>query len=210
MNAKEFEMLYGPCHEAGGMTAYEWERDPKRLGFILARYKFVSKMLEGYGRVLEVGCADGFGSRVVAQTVGKLVAVDLDEESIEEAKRVASSPWPVDFRVHDLTESPFPETFNAAYCLDVLEHIDPIVDEQSFLEHLRACAPVAIIGMPSLESQPYASELSAQGHINCKTGPQLRATLLRHWQHVFLFGMNDETLHTGFSPMCQYRLAVCT
>lgn len=209
MNAKEFETLYGPCHEAGGMTSYEYERDPKRLGFILARYKFVAKMLEGYGRVLEVGCADGFGSRVVAQTVGTLVAVDLDEESIAEARAACSARWLIDFRVHDMGLSPLRETFGAVFCLDVLEHVDPFVDEHNFLEHLRASAPVAIIGMPSLESQPYASELSAEGHVNCKTGPQLRATLLRHWQHVFLFGMNDETLHTGFSPMCQYRLAVC-
>jgi hypothetical protein len=25
-----------------------------------------------------------------------------------------------------------------------------------------------------------------------------------------VFGMNDEVLHTGFGPMCHYRLAICT
>ena len=39
---------------------------------------------------------------------------------------------------------------------------------------------------------------------------RMRTTLMQHWNHVFLFGMNDETLHTGFGPMCHYRFAVCT
>lgn len=202
--------LYAPCHAAGGMTAYEWERDPKRLAFILARYKFVAKMLEGKQRVLEVGCADGWGSRVVAQVVGALTAVDLDSPSIARAKEIYyGSKWKIEFLVHDFCAWPLGGGFDAVYALDVLEHIDPVY-EQAFLEHMRASAPIAIIGLPSLESQPYASELSMEGHINCKTGPQLRASLARHWNNVFLFGMNDEVLHTGFSPMCQYRLAICT
>jgi hypothetical protein len=32
--------------------------------------------------------------------------------------------------------------------------------------------------------------------------------MLRHWKHVFIFGMNDETLHTGFGPMCHYIIAM--
>ena len=67
-----------------------------------------------------------------------------------------------------------------------------------------------ICGMPSLESQPYASELSRAGHVNCKTEEQLRQTLGKFFRNVLLFGMNDETLHTGFGPMCHYRLAICT
>jgi hypothetical protein len=34
--------------------------------------------------------------------------------------------------------------------------------------------------------------------------------LTPHFSNVFMFGMNDETLHTGYGPMCHYRLAVCT
>ncbi len=65
-----------------------------------------------------------------------------------------------------------------------------------------------IIGMPSLESQVYASPHSKAGHVNCKTEPELRALMLRHFQNVYLFGMNDGVLHVGFGPMCHYRLAI--
>ncbi len=53
----------------GLMSGYIWHDDPKRLVFMLSRYKFVSKMLAGKINVLEVGCGDGFGGRIVSQAV---------------------------------------------------------------------------------------------------------------------------------------------
>ena len=42
----------------GLMSSQVWQDDPKRLLFVLARYKFVAKMFSGMNKVLEVGCAD--------------------------------------------------------------------------------------------------------------------------------------------------------
>ena len=47
--------------------------------FMLARYKFASKMLAGKPNVMEVGCSDGFGSNIVKQTVQNLVITDFDK-----------------------------------------------------------------------------------------------------------------------------------
>jgi hypothetical protein len=60
----------------GLMANESWKQDPKRTLFTLARYKFVARMLNGRKRVLEVGCADAFGTRIVQQAVGKVTAVD--------------------------------------------------------------------------------------------------------------------------------------
>ena len=46
----------------GLMSSQCWYDDPKRLVFMLSRYKFVAKMLAGCERVLEIGCADAFRS----------------------------------------------------------------------------------------------------------------------------------------------------
>ena len=194
-----------PTCSIGGMAADRWERDPRLLGMMLARYKFAAKMLQGYENVLEVGCNDGFGSRVVRQHVKSLVAVDIDEQAIEGAMRNTSA-WPVTFFVHDMRESPL-YGFDGAYCLDVLEHVKPS-DESAFLINMRASAPVVVIGMPTLESQAYASPGSRAGHVNCQTVEQLRATVGKYWSRVFLFGMNDETLHVGFEPMTHYVFAL--
>ncbi|MDY0306108.1 MAG: hypothetical protein RBR18_06690 [Desulfovibrionaceae bacterium] len=62
----------------GLMSNQVWRHDPKRLVFLLSRYKFVAKMLAGKNRVLELGCADAFGSRIVRAEVGGLVCADFD------------------------------------------------------------------------------------------------------------------------------------
>ena len=67
----------------------------------------------------------------------------------------------------------------------------------------------AVIGMPSLNSQAYASPQSKIGHINCKQAPEIKALLQEFFAHVFIFSMNDEVVHTGFHAMAHYYLALC-
>lgn len=214
-------MIYNACHATppetlGAMAGHTWHVDPKRLTFTLARYKFVSKMLAGKANVLEVGCGDCWATAIVAREVGTITAIDADEQLQANARerRIKN----VVVLQHDITHGIRyrPDRvlcpFDAAYALDVLEHVRPEM-EPAFLGNI--CLAIGqhgtfICGMPSLESQPYASDLSKAGHVNCKTEPELRATLSKYFRNVFLFGMNDETLHTGFGPMCHYRLAVCT
>ena len=73
------------------MSNQRWRDDPRGLLFILARYKFVAKMLAGKDRVVEIGCADAFGTRVVQQEVGAVTASDFDPVFIDDARsRMAS------------------------------------------------------------------------------------------------------------------------
>lgn len=211
------EPHYAAIHDVsrsqlGIMANYTWATDPKRLGFTLARYKFIARMLHRCDAVLEVGCGDAWATSVVAQSVGRVVATDFDD-SLK-----CDVPSNVLFRKHDMTHGPawqpdgLPKVFDAAYALDVLEHVAP-ENEGAFLGNIALSIGehgTFICGMPSLESQPYASSLSKAGHVNCKTEAGLRESLRRIWRNVYVFGMNDETLHTGFGPMCHYRLAICT
>lgn len=196
----------------GLMTSQVWQDDPRRLAFVLARYKFVAKMLEGRARVAEVGCADAFGTRIVAQAVDHVAAFDFDPVFVDDAARRSSVEWPLDVRVHDIVKAPLPQRFDGVYCLDLLEHIPPR-RERAFLSNLRQSlrpSGALIVGTPSLESQPYASPPSKAGHVNCKSGSVLAQALRGHFSNVFLFSMNDEVVHTGFAPMAHYLLALCT
>src|ERR1700761_5085159 len=67
----------------GPWTSYSLLNDPKHMGFVLSRYKFCAKMLEGMDRVLEVGCGDGFGTPVIAQAVKSVVAIEPDKRHIK-------------------------------------------------------------------------------------------------------------------------------
>src|SRR5665213_3874769 len=80
----------------GLMTSESWRRDPKHLVFTLSRYKFVAQMLAGRESVLEIGCGDAFGTRIVRQQVKSLTAVDFDPVFIEEAEARRSAPWTFD------------------------------------------------------------------------------------------------------------------
>lgn len=177
-----------------------WQEDPRLLGMRLARYKFVAKMFVGMSRVLEIGAGDGRLSRVVRGTVGQLDLTDANPQG------AGVLPWDPLAR----TDAAGIE-YDAAYALDVLEHVPP-ADEDAFLANIAdVLSPEGslIIGSPSLESQAWASRKSRESHINCKTEDALRNLLRGHFGRVFMFGMNDEVVHVGFGPMCHYRLALC-
>jgi SAM-dependent methyltransferase len=188
-----------------------WHSDPKRLGIVLARYKFVAKMLAGKKRALEIGCGDAWATRVVRQEVDSILAVDFDPVFVEDARRSIQEPWPFDLAVHDILAGPVAGSFDAAFALDVLEHIWQS-DEDRFIRNIvdSIAAPgVLILGLPSLESQLYASVGSKQGHVNCKTAVDLKALCAKHFHDVFIFSMNDEVVHTGFYQLAHYLFAVC-
>lgn len=195
----------------GLMTNQVWEDDPRRLAFLLARYKFVSKMLSGKKFVGELGCGDAFGTRIVMQTTEKVVTYDFDPVFVDDIRQRHSERWPVEAHFHDILEAPLPNEHDAIYSLDVIEHI-PRTAEHIYLNNLRASLTndgVLIVGSPSLESQAYASPPSKEGHVNCKSGEELKALLKNYFENVFLFSMNDEVVHTGFAPMAHYLFAVC-
>jgi len=207
---------HGPA-ELGMMLSHTWYEDPKRLGFVLARYKFVSKMLVGKDLVLEVGCGSGFGSHIVSRTVKHIQAIDFDPLFIEEAQRLNNAKYPIGFRVWDIVKNPITNgptdgIYDAAYSLDVLEHI-PKEDEQRFFAHIYKALNkdgVLIIGMPSKSSSHLASSQSKKGHINLKTQEELREVMSSYFKNIFSFGMNDEMIHVGHPDMTHYLFCIGT
>src|SRR5579863_5441744 len=122
------EPQYGRCLEIrdaegltplGLMTNQVWHDDPRRLGILLARYKFVSKMLSGKRSVGEVGCGDAFGARVVLQEVGEVVAYDFDPHFIDDIRQRQSRKWRILAQFHDIVEAPLPYVHDGIYSLDV-------------------------------------------------------------------------------------------
>lgn len=196
-------------------AAQAYLEDPKMLGIRLARYKFVAKMLAGKKYVAEIGCGDGFFSRVVEKEVRRLDLYDIDGSMCEThyvQVHDITKDGKLEYCPGDPSKHAYHAQYEAIYSLDCFEHIAPFhldtaLDNVYFSLYDDG---VFILGMPSLESQEYASEASRAGHVSCMTEITLRNRLEERFENVFILGMNDETIHTGYGPMCHYRLAVCT
>ncbi len=201
----------GPV-QLGPWTSHIWRSDPRHLGFVLARYKFCAKMLDGKSEVLEVGCGDAFGTMVVLQTVKSVHGIDFEPLVIEDTKArlAAEGVERCSFSVLDITERPVGRKFDAAYSLDVIEHIPPESEERFMANICSSLRPhaICIIGTPNIEAQKHASPASAEGHINLKSAESLRELLSCYFDNVFIFSMNDEVVHLGFSPMAHYLMGV--
>ncbi len=198
-------------NKLGIMASYSWDKDPKHLGFVFSRYKFVSKMFLGKKSVLEIGASDGWLSRIVKQNVKELTVSDFDPEFIKFGKKLYSKKYPTKFILHDMTKNFTKKKYDAIYALDVLEHI-PKKKENIFIKNIvKSMNPtgVLILGCPSIESQRYTNP-KQQGHVNCKSGKEFKSFLESFFSNVFLFSMNDEVLHTGFEKMSHYLFLICT
>lgn len=209
--ALDYKRAHGQ-ERLGLMLNQAWYDDPKRLAFTFARYKFVSRMLAGCEAVLEVGCGDAFASRIVLQEVGSLSVTDFDPAFIEDIKSRQVAGWEYrEMFTHDMLTGPVHGDYDGIFALDVLEHIKP-ENEDLFLKNM--IAPLSsngtvIIGMPTLESQVYASLISKAGHVNCQSLPQLKKGMERFFTNVYMFCMNDEMLHVGYHKMAHYIFALC-
>jgi hypothetical protein len=67
---------------------------------------------------------------------------------------------------------------------------------------------VLITGTPNITASAHASPRSQVQHINLKSMQSLRELMLRYFENVFMFGQNDEVVHTGYAPMCHYIWSV--
>ena len=198
--------------ELGPTCSHLWRTDPRHLCFLLSRYKFCSKILAGKKNVLEVGCGEGFGLRLIAQTVEKVHGVDFDPLFIKWAKHIyRKEHLNVSFQEIDIiNEIPQNGLFDGIYALDFIEHINAIHENIVMRNICKTLDPNAlcIIGTPNITANQHASEESLKGHINLKNAESLKSLLDKFFNNVIIFSMNDEVVHTGFHPMAHYLFGV--
>lgn len=199
----------------GDIASFNWMDDPKRLLFSLAKYKFISNFVEKDHHVLEIGCSDGFCSQIVAEKVKKYNGIDISKEAIDSANLyVQNIRSNMTFEEMDVFDKEIVQklgVYDIVFSLDVLEHIEKKKEEifiQNIVKLLNKNG-IILIGMPSLQSQIYASDLSKIGHINCKDASELKNFLKKYFQYIYIFGVNDEMVHTGFEKLRHYNIALC-
>lgn len=128
----------------------------------MARWSRAARLLPGSAeRVLDLGCAFGFGTRRLAD--GRwVVGIDVSEASI---RRATSGPGAARFLIAAGDRLPFMDaSFDAVTCLDVLEHV---ADERTVLaEAHRVLRP----GGTLVVSVPHRGPLARYDSINLCPG----------------------------------------
>lgn len=194
----------------GPWTSFSLKSDPKHMVFVLSRYKFCAKMLQGKKTIMEVGSGDGFGLPIIAQGAEHVHTVDWDENLLQGNARRLKHLKNVSYHHLDINTTSPKLSVDGALLVDVLEHIEPS-REAAFMENIVGCIKadgVMVNGTPNITASAYASPQSAVQHINLKSMQTLRTLMEKYFTNVFMFGMNDEVLHTGYGAMCHYLWAV--
>lgn len=190
--------------------SYNFRNDPKRLAFVLARYKFAAKMGSSQRSILELGCGEGIGAPILAEFALSYTGVDLDEAAISGARGNFQADLPkYRFIYEDFMGKTF-GSYDSVVSLDVVEHIYPEHEAlyfETIMDNLNERG-IAIVGTPNITAAPYASEASELGHVNLFSQKRLKEALERYFHNVFPFGINDEILHTGYAPMAHYIICV--
>ena len=161
----------------GPWTSYSLINDPKHMAFVLSRYKFCAKMLDGKSSVLEVGCGDAFGAPIVAQAVDKLHCIDWEERNTEGNRRRLSTLKNITFDTVDISVDTLPGKYDGIFNIDVIEHLEPEY-EKAFVENMVQCLDpqgVMIIGTPNETASEHATFRSDHQHINLKTADSLKS-----------------------------------
>ena len=199
-----------PELQLGPWTSYSLLHDPRHMCFVLARYKFCAKMLQSKKTVMEIGPGDGFGLPLIAEGADRVYAVDWDARLLKGMQRRLAHLTNVTYLNVDLNERSLDATVEAAYSIDVIEHLEPRYEGRFMSNVVRCLAPngVLITGTPNVAAAQYATHRSRVQHINLKSMESLRALNERYFENVFMFGMNDEVVHTGYASMCHYLWSV--
>jgi 2-polyprenyl-3-methyl-5-hydroxy-6-metoxy-1,4-benzoquinol methylase len=193
----------------GPYFSYIIRRTPRRLLHMLSYYKFAAKMIGPNKRVVEVGCSEGLGTAILAESAASCIGFDLDADAIAVANATVGNDR-LHFEVRDVVAQPLPEC-DAIVTLDTIEHIAREHEDAFVRIFVKALASngVCVIGTPNETSDKYASAVTRAGHINLFSAERLRELGEQHFCNVFMFSANDEVVHTGFSPMAHYLIALC-
>ena len=193
----------------GRHFSYQYKNTPRHILFTLSRYKFAQKMIGNNKRILELGCNEGIGCHYLSEFAKSVCGVDFDEKAIDWAQNNSRNSK-LEFICDNFLNKNYGE-FDAVVSYDVIEHIYP-ENENNFVSTVinnLTHTGISIIGTPNLESDKFSNVKSSGGHINLFEGDRLQKLLNTYFHNVFLFSMNDEIIHTGFSQMAHYFVALC-
>lgn len=99
----------------------------------LFAYGFAKDNISKNSFVLEVGCGEGYGTRLFSENVVKIIGLDVDKNTIASAQKKYGSENCI-FRLYDGLKIPYEDNiFDAVISFQVIEHIQ---DDKNFISEI--------------------------------------------------------------------------
>jgi 2-polyprenyl-3-methyl-5-hydroxy-6-metoxy-1,4-benzoquinol methylase len=194
----------------GPSASEQWRTAPHHLAMVLARYRAAAALIGNARTVLELGCGEGIGARLLADGRELYHGVDYDAEAIAYANEHVrgDAHGGVVFSCADVRVlAPF-GPYDAIVTLDVIEHMTDYDGALLVGDAAAKLGPpgVLVVGTPNADFDHLASEASRREHVYTYHHDDLYFLLREKFTLVQSFGMQDTALHFGHPAARHYLL----
>ena len=185
--------------KVGPLTSEKMRIDPQYVMFQQARYKHAAKLLEKKSKVFDVGAGDGVGLPILCHYFSDVLAIDIDEHLLAQCRSSLDKDFKCDFLLHDFSNAPLGDEYDAGVCFDVMSLIPPD-DELIWMRNISRSIKkdgMLVIGTQNKNIIHLGNPKNHVDQPNFKDAEGLYNLLSKYFVNVILLAMNDEVLHTG-------------
>jgi SAM-dependent methyltransferase len=153
------------CYMTYMMRAVTWRLACKYYGEAMAQHRgdtpeFVLSHISSRDTVIDVGCAEGNLTRLIAAKAKRVVAVEMDKRYLDMIDKGGPGLGNVTFINGDIVSLELGETFDAAVLIHAIEHMD---NADAVLRKISVIARAIIVETPDQRSDWLASTLEDLG-----------------------------------------------
>jgi 2-polyprenyl-3-methyl-5-hydroxy-6-metoxy-1,4-benzoquinol methylase len=160
----------------------------------LARYRWAAGAVAGR-EVLDAGCGEGYGARLLAELGGarRCVGIDIDERTIAAARETYGNGEALEFEAGDVTRLPFEDaSFDVVTCFETVEHVSAQRDAVAELARVLRPGGLLLISSPNRGVYPPGNPF----HERELTAAEFEALLKESFAHVRLMRQHNWIVST--------------
>lgn len=149
------------------------------------RYYLASRFAD-QKKVLDFACGEGYGSAFLSRYAQSVTAIDIDERTIDHARKKYCSCPNLNFEIGRCQDSPKQGEFDMAVSFELLEHLDTEAQAQFLQNVRRVLKQDGLFIVSSPEKNEYAETYQSPNeyHKHEMTLPELTAFLGKYFKHV--------------------------
>jgi len=167
-----------------GERCVPWAPDYQMLYEHLHRYHFAARYCAGR-RVLDLACGEGYGSAILAAVAEHVVAVDIDQPTIEHARATYANDN-LEFIESSITDArAFADgPFDVVVCLEAIEHIKEHEALVAAIKGALTPSGIAVISTPDREIYSEESDYHNPFHVRELSRDEFCQLLSGTFKHV--------------------------